>query len=66
MTTLQVWDTNNDTVDKETIATNRLIPHIVHNTPIHIIICEQFIDNVLMALLTRQQQAVLAILKEDW
>ena len=63
-TILQVWDTNYDTVDKETV--NWLIPHIVYHIPVYFVFCEQFTDNVLMAPHTRQQQAVLATLKEDW
>ena len=63
-TILQVWDTNYDTVDKETV--NWLIPHIVHHIPVYFVFCEQFTDNLFMALLTGRQQAVLATLKEDW
>ena len=61
-TILQVWDTNYDTVDNETV--NWLIPHIVHHIPVHFVFCEQFTDNLFMALLTSQQEAVTAILKE--
>ena len=63
-TTLQVWDTNYDTVDKET--ENWLIPHIIHHILVNFVLCEQFTNNLLMALLTSQQEAVLATLKEGW
>ena len=63
-TILQVWDTNYDTVDKETV--NWLIPHIVHHIPFHFVFCEHFTDNLFMAPHTSQQQAVLATLKEGW
>ena len=63
-TILQVWDTNSDTVDKDTV--NWLIPHIVHHILIHFVFCEQFMDNLLMAPHTSQQEAVLATLKEGW
>ena len=62
-TILQVWDTNYDTVDKET--ENWLIPHIIHHIPVNFVLCEQFTDNLLMALPTSQQEAVLAILKKE-
>ena len=61
-TILQVWDTNYDTVDKET--ENWLIPHFIHPILVNFACCEQFTDNLLMALLTSQQEAVLAILNE--
>ena len=64
MTILQVWDTSYDTVDKETESW--LIPHFVHHILVNFVLCEQFTDNVLMATLTSQQEAVLATLKESW
>ena len=63
-TILQVWDTSYDTVDKET--ENWLIPHFVHHILVNFVRCEQFTDNVLMALPASQQEAVLAFLKEGW
>ena len=62
MTILQVWDTNYDTVDKETV--NCLIPHIVHLILVYFVFCEQFMDNLFLALHTSQQEAVTATLKE--
>ena len=47
-----------------TETVNWLIPHIVHHSPVHFVFCEQFTDNLFMALLTSQQEAVTAILKE--
>ena len=47
-TTLQVWDTNYDTVDKET--ENWLIPHFIHHILVNFVLCEQFTDDLLMAL----------------
>ena len=58
ITILEVWDTNYDTVDKETV--NWLIPHIVHHSPVHFVFYEQFMDNLFMAHLTSQQEAVMA------
>ena len=63
-TILQVWDTNYDTVDKETV--NWLIPHIVHHIPVYFVFCEQFTDNLFTAPHTSEQQAVTATLKEGW
>ena len=63
-TILQVWDTNYDTVDKKT--ENWLIPHFIHHIPVNSVFCEQLADNLLMALLTGQQETVLATLKEGW
>ena len=51
-------------VDKETV--NRLISHFVHNIPVHFVFSEQFTDNFFMTLLTCQQEAVPATLKEGW
>ena len=51
-------------MDKET--ENWLIPHFIHHTLVNFVLCEQFMDNVLMACLTSQQEAVLATLKECW
>ena len=64
MTILQVWDTNHDKVDKET--ENWLIPHFIHHILVNFVLCEQFMDNVLMALPASQQEAVLATLKGGW
>ena len=61
-TILQVCDTSYDTVDKETESW--LIPHFIHHILVNFVLCEQFMDNVLMAPLTSQQEAVLATLKE--
>ena len=61
-TILQVWDTNYDTVDKET--ENWLIPHFIHHILVNFVLCEQFTDNLLMAHLTSKKEAVLAILKK--
>ena len=61
-TILQVWDTNCDTVDKET--KNWLIPHFIHHILVNFVLCEQFTDNLLMAHLTSKKEAVLAILKK--
>ena len=63
-TILQVWDTNYDTVDKETV--NWLIPHFIHHILVYFVFHEQFVDNLFIANLTTQQEAVLATLKEDW
>ena len=63
-TTLQVWDTNSNTVDKET--ENWLIPYFSHHILVNFVLCEQFTDNFLMALFTSQQEAVIATLKEGW
>ena len=63
-TILQVCDTSYDTVDKETESW--LIPHFVHHILVNFVLCKQFTDNVLMAPLTSQQEAVLATLKEGW
>ena len=63
-TILQVCDTSYDTVDKET--ENCLIPHFVHHILVNFVLCEQFLDNLLMAHLTSQQEAVTASLKEGW
>ena len=50
-------------VDNETV--NRVkIPHFVHHIPVHFVFSEQFTDYLLMAHLTCQQEAVLAILKK--
>ena len=61
-TILRVWDTNYDTVDKETV--NWLTPHIVHHIAVHFVFCEQFTDNLFVAPHTSEQQAVLTTLKE--
>ena len=61
-TILQVWDTNYDTVDKET--ENWLIPHFIHHILVNFVLCEQFTYNLLMALLTSQQETVTATLKK--
>ena len=55
---------NHDTVDKQTESW--LIPHFVHHILVNFVLCEQFTDNLLMALPTSHQEAVLAFLKEGW
>ena len=64
ITILQVCDTSYDTVDKETESW--LIPHFVHHILVNFVLCEQFTDNVLMALPASQQEAVYVSLKEGW
>ena len=49
-----------------TETVNWLIPHIVHNTPVQLVFGQQFPDNLLLALHTGYQEAVLATLKEGW
>ena len=63
-TILQVWDTSYDTMDKET--ENWLIPHFIHHILVNFVFCEQFMDNLSMAILTSQQEAVFATLKGGW